>query len=255
MAASVVDYAWFRYYHGGLLYDKYSLTLVEGISPDKFLQRIGAESQGLLTGFGALTDHRVNSHTQQEAYGDLMYLGATTVTGKGGGHWTLVVEHDGVLSVDYPLMGQASIMTWAISHHTDGTGRRFFCWWDGGDMTTWFEQPNLRPGSAPPVLLEAIDRVGVTGDPEIRVAEYFALAEELTGVRVTADLLDNAVYTTAVVARSQEQDAADQRRQAVGPMSHERELAIRVWARSRGMKVADHGPIPEIIVDLYAGCH
>jgi hypothetical protein len=191
MAASVVDYAWFRDHHGGLLYDKYSLTLVEGISPNEFLQRIGAEPQGLLTGFGALTDQRLNSHTQQEPYGDLMYLGAIAVTGKGGGYWTLVVEHDGVLSADYTLMGQASIMTWAISHHTDSTGRRSFCWWDGGDMRTWFERPSLQPGSAPQVLLEAIDRVGVTGDPEIQVAEYFALAEELTGVRVTAVLLDH----------------------------------------------------------------
>ncbi|MGF1428539.1 DUF6461 domain-containing protein [Kitasatospora sp. LaBMicrA B282] len=75
-----------------------------------------------------------------------------------------------------------------------------------GEVRVHFEPPfpDQRDGSRPDELLGAMVAAGFDLDPEAsnvdhHTAAAFALAEHVTGVRVTAELLDTAEFTHALV--------------------------------------------------------
>ncbi|GGY97180.1 hypothetical protein GCM10010365_14510 [Streptomyces poonensis] len=177
------------------------MTLVQGLAPAEFLARLGADPQGEFAGFDAFAERDVELQDSQEpgCYGDCMSVGATSVPGHGG-PWTLAVEFDGSIGTDDRLMTVVSAGTRIVSHFRNINALRLFRWWEDGVLRTAFESPLHRSGSTPDELTEVMARVGfdlVDGGSD--VAMSLALAEELTGVRVTADVLDNALYTTGIV--------------------------------------------------------
>jgi hypothetical protein len=78
----------------------------------------------------------------------------------------------------------------------------FFHWYEDGELRTTFEWHTTRSGSTPDALNSVMREVGyVLSDDEDETTEdvdtkaaAFALAERLTGVRVTEDLLQHAEY-------------------------------------------------------------
>jgi Family of unknown function (DUF6461) len=100
----------------------------------------------------------------------------------------------------------ASTGTRIVSHFRNIDALRLFHRREDGELRTQFESPLYRSGSTPDDLTEAMARVGVDlVDGGSDVAMSLALAEELTGVRVTADLFDNALYTTGIVEMPSEE--------------------------------------------------
>ncbi|MEV3926650.1 DUF6461 domain-containing protein [Actinomadura coerulea] len=84
-----------------------------------------------------------------------------------------------------------------VSHYRNINAVTLFHWWEDGELRTQFEWPVHRSGSSPDALVQTMAEVGfdlVGGSSD--VAGNLALAEELTGVRITADLLDTSPYDT-----------------------------------------------------------
>lgn len=111
------------------------------------------------------------------------------------------------------------------------------------------------------------------------IAGNLALAEELTGVHITANLLDTSPYDTGIVETPTEKwtsvtidvtDADGQHlhkivtRQEVEQALEERrashalarsDAAIRTWAQSVGIKVPREGPLPALAIEQYEASH
>ncbi|MEV8363052.1 DUF6461 domain-containing protein [Streptomyces niveus] len=124
------------------------------------------------------------------------FIGATQVQGDGG-PWTLAIEFNGWIGESDEYMSPASAGTQVLSHYQNASGRTSFNWWEDGELRTTFEFPHSRRGSTPDDLVEAMRRVGFDVSPEGESPGQLAklaLAEELSGVRVTAGLLANSSY-------------------------------------------------------------
>jgi hypothetical protein len=183
----------------------YCMTLIKDLTPAEFLERLAADPQGEYAGFDAFAERDFEFQDSQDLYGDFMFVGATSVPGHEGS-WTLAVEINGTVGTDDQLMAPASAGTRIVSHYRNVNAVTLFHWWEDGDLRTTFEWPGRRSGSTPDALIDAMTRAGfdlVDGTSDIPA--NLALAEQLTGVRVTADLLDNAVYTTGIVRMPDEE--------------------------------------------------
>lgn len=115
------------------------------------------------------------------------------------------MEVNGFLGSLTEYMGPASAGTRVVSHYQNGKGGDHVNWWENGECRTSFEWPWERFGSTPDDLVDAMTRVGFDLDPDGEdpgVPSKVALAEELTGVRVTADLLTHASYVTGYVGHN-----------------------------------------------------
>ncbi|MFB6517897.1 DUF6461 domain-containing protein [Streptomyces sp. NPDC056401] len=206
--ATAADYSWigaspslFAYaLEGG-----YTLTLVRGLTPAEVLEVVEAEPRGACEGFHSL----VFDHTELlDEYGyspDSFLAGAFTVPGEGG-DWTLVLEFGGDVGTRPRFMEALSAGSRAVSHTSNGgKPMDFFHWYEDGELRTTFEFPADRTGSTPDALNAVMSELGLNpaGDPDPEVDEkaaVFALAERLTGVRVTEELLRDAVYVTGEVS-------------------------------------------------------
>ncbi|RFU42767.1 hypothetical protein DZF91_04990 [Actinomadura logoneensis] len=201
MTASTSDYAWFSDFRRGWLSESYCLSLIQGLAPAEFLARLGADVQGEFQGLEAYADLDEEFQDGQVVYGDYMLVGAASVPGSDG-PWTLALEVNGSLGIDDRFMGPASAGTQAISHFRNAKAITYFHWWQDGEKRTAFEWPRERSGSTPDALLEVMQRVGYdldSDDRDLGTPGLFALAEELTGVRVTAEMLESATYTAGIV--------------------------------------------------------
>ncbi|MET9887407.1 DUF6461 domain-containing protein [Streptomyces sp. NPDC006430] len=130
--------------------------------------------------------------------------GAFTVPGEGG-DWTLALEFGGDLGTRPSIMEALSTGTRAVSHSSNGgKPMDFFHWYEDGELRTTFEWLANRTGSTPDELNAVMREVGLNPmgdeDPDVDTkAAVFALAERLTGVRVTEELLAEAEYQTGEV--------------------------------------------------------
>ncbi|GAA0968244.1 hypothetical protein GCM10009550_73270 [Actinocorallia libanotica] len=158
-----------------------------------------------------------------------------------------MVGINGTAGVDDRLMSTASVGTQIVAHYTDINALTYFHWWKDGEQRTMFEYPATRSGTTPDALVEAMHRVGIdTVNGTFSVTANLALAEEVTGIRITEDLLDNAVYTSSLIELPSEDwnsvviDITD----AHGERTHReltREQAEHAWNQARAK---DNQPIP-----------
>lgn len=204
MNASAADYAWFDDHQ---LSEMYCMTLVRGLTPADFLTRMDADPHGLSRGLDAFVSEDSETSPGYESYGAWWFIGATQVSGPDG-PWTLAVEINGYLGTLSEFMTPVSAGTRAVSHFRNINALTSFDWWEDGGLRTHFEWPQERRGSTPDALVDAMTRVGFKlenedededEDSDPGIPGKMALAEELTGVRVTADLLRDATYTTGIV--------------------------------------------------------
>ncbi|MEV5706414.1 DUF6461 domain-containing protein [Actinoallomurus sp. NPDC052274] len=205
--AVAADYAWIGADEDGGLFSAYCLTLVRGITPREFMDRLGArimfEALELADEFFDLSFQ----YWDQPHYGDVQFIGATTVAGDGG-DWTLALEVNGHLGVTPSTMGPVSAGTRLVSHrYNGGNGVGGFSWIEDGDVRLEFEPlfAGNREGSTPDALLEDMRQIGFDLEDDREeigptTTAAFALAERLTGVRVTEAMLDDAVYLCGTAA-------------------------------------------------------
>lgn len=193
MSPSAADYVWFL---GSALHESYCMTLVRDVTPGEFLSRLGAAPHGERHGLSALIAE------YWDADGHRQFIGATSVRGADAS-WTLAVEINGYLGRLGDFMAPVSAGTRIVSHSRSVKAVTSFNWWEDGELRTHFEWPAERWGSAPDALVDAMTRVGFDLDPrgeDPGTPGKMALAEELTGVRITADLLADASYVTGIVS-------------------------------------------------------
>jgi hypothetical protein len=127
------------------------------------------------------------------------------------GDWSFIVEPNGVLGVSEQVIQPLSRGTTLVSHYRNVNGATRFFWVQDGDIRTRFEPyvPDQRWGSDPDALVDVMRQVGfrigtenADSDEDVEPVHSeaaFALAEHLTGVRLTAAFLETATYLCAVV--------------------------------------------------------
>ncbi|MFF1746189.1 DUF6461 domain-containing protein [Streptomyces mirabilis] len=204
------DYAWirssplFRY----ALETGYTLTLVRGVAPKEVLQVMEAEPQGTCTGADALIERQDELGDPTDYWDESFIAGAFTVPGERG-DWTLILHlGDGGTGMQSRFLEALSNGGCAVVHSSNGgKPMHFFHWYEDGELRTTFEWPTVRDGSTPDALNTMMCEVGFAlsddeGETSERVdtkAAGFALAERMTGVRVTEELLRGAEYQLGLV--------------------------------------------------------
>ncbi|MFF7278112.1 DUF6461 domain-containing protein [Streptomyces griseorubiginosus] len=207
------DYAWIRtsplFRHARE--SGYTLTLIRGRTPGEVLRVMEAEPRGTGEGAAGLIEAEDARRGQGDYdYWDESYVaGAFSLPGERG-DWTLVLGFDGGLGIADVCMRTLSTGGRVVAHSTNG-GKPIdlFHWFEDGELRTTFESPAVRDGSTPDELVPLLREVGFPLTPEgghdesapdvDRKAAVLALAERLTGIRVTESLLQDATYELGLV--------------------------------------------------------
>lgn len=199
--ATATDYSWLNDRLPGLA-EAYCLTLTRDLAPEEFLARIGARPVPDCTGVSALFEPSLNLWGEHGDEAGLL-IGVTTAAGDGG-NWALGVEINGFLGVTDRIIVSLSEGTRLVSHFRNVNAAGRFCWVEDGDVRLEFDPlfATDRHGRTPDALLSIMPGVGFDlredGEAEHPAEAAFALAERLTGVRVTAELLEDAVYKCGI---------------------------------------------------------
>ncbi|MGV4986850.1 DUF6461 domain-containing protein [Streptomyces sp. NRAIS4] len=204
------DYAWIRSspWFDYALETGYTLTLLRGVAPREVLRVMEAEPLGTCTGVDALIDRQDELLDPTDYWDESFIAGVFTVPGQGG-DWTLVLHvGEGGMGMQSRFLEALSEGGRAVLHSSNGgKPMHFFNWYEDGELRTTFEWPTARYGSTPDALdlvmrevgFELSDDEGETSGRVDTKAAAFALAERLTGVRVTEELLRDAEYQLGLV--------------------------------------------------------
>ncbi len=207
------DYAWIRtsqlFRHA--MESGYTLTLIQGRTPHEVLRAMEAQPRGTAEGTAGLIEAD-DTHRDQEGYDywDESYVAGAFTTAGENGEWTLVLGYDGGLGIPGACLEALSRGGRVVAHSANG-GKpiHLFHWFEDGDLRTTFEGPTSRDGTTPDELIPLLREVGfpltVEGEndesaPDVdRKAAVLALAERLTGIRVTEAMLQDATYELGLV--------------------------------------------------------
>ena len=193
MIATASDYTWLSGRFPGLM-EAYCLTLVKGLTPEGLLDRLGARVECRVTGAEELVEPAYQAWEEHD--GDRLFVGVTAVGG-----WALAIEPNGYLGTLSEVIIPLSQGTRLISHFRNINAVDHFFWLEDGNRRLHFEPlfPTVRNGSDPDGLVEVMRQVGfdLSEDGaryELHTEATFALAEHLTGIRLTPELLQSATY-------------------------------------------------------------
>jgi hypothetical protein len=177
MTPIAAGYAWFPERCAALA-EAYCLTLVAGLTPEETVDRLGGERVRRLTGLAQVLAPGADA-------GDEEFVAVAAVPGWG----SLVVEPYGYLGVTEEVNGPLSRGTTLVAHYRNVLG---------ADQFVHIEDGAVRLDFAPSQGADAgpVTRADFTRAP---VATALALAEHLTGVRLTAEFLETADYLCADV--------------------------------------------------------
>ncbi|MEU1519943.1 DUF6461 domain-containing protein [Streptomyces sp. NPDC005811] len=195
MTATAADYVWFEERFPDLA-EAYCFTLVHNLPPSDILARLGGQTEPSQTGTAATVDAAFDLLSRSD--NARQFIAMTTV-----GDWTLLIEPNGYLGITEEKALPASAGTRWVSHFVNINGLDSFLWAEDKVKRLTFEPglPDQRWGTTPDDLLEAMHHSGFqfwgeTSDtPEPLATEAaFALAEHLTGVRITPELLQDTTF-------------------------------------------------------------
>jgi hypothetical protein len=204
MTATAADYAWAGQWVDDLS-QAYCLTLARGLTPAQLLSRLGAQ---ITAPSRAGAELSLPSFEVWDKYqGEALFIGATTVRGPGA-DWALGLEVNGYLGVTPAAIVPASAGTTVVSHHRDVEAADDFYWIEDRDVRLYFQpgSPAWREGSTPDAVAGAMRQAGFDlredaeydADDDVRTEAAFALAEHITGVRLTPELLDHSIYLCGI---------------------------------------------------------
>ncbi|MFE5138351.1 DUF6461 domain-containing protein [Streptomyces fagopyri] len=195
MTATAADYVWLEKLFPDLA-EAYCFTLVYQVSPSELLARLGGQVELSRTGTAAIVDAAVDLWARSDRARQFMAM--TTV-----GDWTLLIEPMGCLGATEEDALPASAGTRWLSHFSDINGISGFLWAQDTVNRLTFEPglPDHRWGTTPDELLDAMHHSGFqfwdeTSDTAecLATGAAFALADHLTGVRITPELLRDTVF-------------------------------------------------------------
>ncbi|MBM9623791.1 DUF6461 domain-containing protein [Streptomyces zhihengii] len=194
MTATAADYLWFEEDFPELA-NAYCVTLVQGLSPLDVLQRLDGRDEPPRTGADEIDEAAYDLLCADDAR---QLLAMTTV-----GDWTLIIEPNGYLGVSEDRALPASAGTRWISHFANINGVDAFLWAEDTTKRLSFEPlfPDSRWGTTPDDVLQPMHDIGFqftaeTSDTADSLAgpAAFALAEHLTGIRLTRELLSATTF-------------------------------------------------------------
>ncbi|MCI3275813.1 DUF6461 domain-containing protein [Streptomyces cylindrosporus] len=187
------DYAWLRERHRSLR-EAYCITLVSEIAPEPLLQRLGAEAGTEVTGVGGLFEPAFD--TWEEHQGRELFVAAAAVGG-----WSVLVEVNGYLGVTSAAVRPLSRGRTVVAHHRSVDALDHFIWLADGELILGFEPlfPYRREGSRAEAFAPRMRESGFLLCPgqdldHQHTEAAFALAERITGIRLTADTLDSLEF-------------------------------------------------------------
>ncbi|MFE2545530.1 DUF6461 domain-containing protein [Actinacidiphila glaucinigra] len=188
------DYRWFEADFARLA-EAYCVTLVHGIAPAEVLRVLRAEVRGHCTGAGTLDDHAYEAAlVHQGSHG---YIGVAALDG-----WSVMLEPNGYIGTLGGALAPLSVGRTVVSHFRNVNAVDHFNWFENGQSRLHFEPlfAHHRDGSDPDSLVTAMREVGLTteedgeDDLDVVTAAAFALAERVTGVRLTPEFLETARF-------------------------------------------------------------
>jgi hypothetical protein len=195
MTATAADYMWLEERFPDLA-EAYCFTLVHNLPPSDLLARLGGQTEPSRTGTEAIVDAAFDLLGRSD--NARQFIAMTTV-----GDWTLLIEPNGYLGVTEEKALPASAGTRWVSHFVNINGLESFLWAEDTVKRLTFEPgfPDHRWGTTPDELLDAMHHSGFQfWDETSDTAEFlateaaFALAEHLTGVRITPELLRDTTF-------------------------------------------------------------
>ncbi|MFJ3088089.1 DUF6461 domain-containing protein [Streptomyces sp. NPDC086838] len=207
------DYAWIRTspFFRQARQMGYALTLVQGRGPDEVLRAMQADPRGTAEGTAGLDEANDAHRDEVDDYSDQSYIAGAFSTPGEHGDWTLVLGFDGGLGVEGTCAEALSQGGGRVVAHSTNGGKpiHLFHWYEDGELRTTFEGAWARDGSGPDELVPLLREVGFPLNPEGEYDEsapdidgkagVLALAERLTGVRITESLLREATYQLGLV--------------------------------------------------------
>ncbi|GAA2653640.1 DUF6461 domain-containing protein [Nonomuraea recticatena] len=172
------DYAWFDDHDSGLA-ETFCVTFVRGLTPQETFDRLGV-----------VPDSTAGDNFDEEA------ICASVVDGG-----TILVEFSGFVGTSDTVSGLLSPGTVTVAVFGSINMDRKFVYAADGQVVTAFEPdfPGSRSGSDPDRLLARMAELGIPtedvdaygwGDP---IHQAFALAERVTGVRLTPEAIEHPV--------------------------------------------------------------
>lgn len=205
------DYRWITEQHEDWM-DAYCVTYVQGIAPGELLRALGADAAERITGVGRLRELTMAYDLDDQRF----FVGVTSL-----GDWSVMVEHNGFLGATDEAVLPLSRGRTVVSHHRNANGLHRFCRFVDGTLRLDFDAlfADCREGSHPDELLAdmrecGFDLTGEGGGDDARGRGYatvdasFALAERITGIRVTPELLTSAPYVCGLSANPWEASGA-----------------------------------------------
>lgn len=200
-SVTAADFGWIRTsdVFGLGLEVGYTLTLARGVSPERALEAMGAEPRGAGVGIDPIVEG-TQELFMADAWAESCIAGVATLPGDGG-PWALILTFDGGIAMRPRFLEALSAGSRAVMHSSNGgKPMHFFHWYEDGVPRTEFEWFTDRSGSTPDELLPLMRDVGCDLDDDSDTDVYddkaavLALAERLTGVRLTEELLRTTDY-------------------------------------------------------------
>ncbi|GAA4082632.1 DUF6461 domain-containing protein [Nonomuraea soli] len=212
MIATPDDFSWFSRGRFPELADAYCLTYVRGLTPEELVTRLGVQVDDCsrMTLEELLRHSRTGFH-QRESFG------AVAV-----GDWVLMVEANGLLGITEEIILPLSAGTRLVSHfYLEVKSMDHFYWIEDGAVrfefarddgySHWIEDGRIQlrfppqEGSQemPDELAETMERIDVVYPSCLDPYEgpAFLLAERLTGITMTPQLLQESIYLCGGIPR------------------------------------------------------
>ncbi|MEV6596719.1 DUF6461 domain-containing protein [Actinoplanes sp. NPDC051346] len=191
MTGLAEKYAWFADYES----NTYCLTIVRNCSQSEVLRRLGAD------GVREMSDMVAVWQETQEVEDPTSVVAVAAV-----GNHVLLFEPHGWRGATREVAEGISKGTVLVSHVSTINGDTRFIWAEDGVVQAEFELQShwdiagARAGQMGSMLVEAgfLDREsGLTDDSDVYLPAAMALAEMITEVRISLEILDNSQYLCA----------------------------------------------------------
>ncbi|GAA2209699.1 hypothetical protein GCM10009850_051580 [Nonomuraea monospora] len=164
------------------------ITYVRGLTPEEVAIRLGVR----------LEDFEPATFTQLFGSSSGALVGITVV-----GDWVLIVEMAGtVLGLTTDIVTRLSAGTRLVSHYClDIKALDYFYWLEDGQLRFCFVAQEGYMEPVPEELVETMNEIDARYPPHVDIhrGPMFLLAERLTGIKLTPQLLEEATYLCGVV--------------------------------------------------------
>ncbi len=195
--SSAEDYEWADDWYDSIG-QAYCLTLAHGLTPAQFLARVSAVPSGTSEGLEAIGVRSQELWEQDPV--EHAIIGVTEVRDADGSPWALGVEVNGFLGATPEVIAPLSAGTRAVSHFANASAEGFY-WMADGQVALTFDplfpqdREGTESGAAAGMLRAAgFDLAEDAENIDHPTASAFALAQLITKVEVTRDLLETATY-------------------------------------------------------------